>query len=70
MLKKLIQGSPFPEAITDQEKLTIKETGLFTRTNNNIPKIGISPEMMVAAFGLSPEAPLRKKYLRWAEKFI
>ena len=61
MLKKLIQGSPFPEAITDQEKLTIKETGLFTRTNNNIPKIGISPEMMVAAFGLSPEAPFAKE---------
>jgi len=61
VLKKLIQGSPFPEAITDQEKLTIKETGLFTRTNNNIPKIGISPEMMAAAFGLSPEAPFAKE---------
>jgi len=61
VLKKLIQGSPFPEAITDQEKLTIKETGLFTRTNNNIPKIGISPEMMAAAFSLSPEAPFAKE---------
>ncbi len=61
VLKKLVQGSSFPEAITDQEKLTIKETGLFTRTNNNIPKIGISPEMMVAAFGLSPEVPFAKE---------
>ena len=61
VLKKLIQGSSFPGAITDQEKLTIKETGLFTRTNNNIPKIGISPEMMVAAFSLRPEAPFAKE---------
>jgi peptidyl-prolyl cis-trans isomerase D len=61
VLKKLIQEGSFPEAITDQEKLTIKETGLFTRTNNNIPKIGISPEMMVAAFGLRPEAPFAKE---------
>lgn len=61
VLKKLIQGNSFPEAITNQEKLTIKETGLFTRTNNNIPKIGISPEMMMAAFGLRPEAPFAKE---------
>ena len=60
LLKKLIQGSSFQE-VTDQEKLTIKETGLFTRTSNNIPKIGISPEMMVAAFSLSPEAPFAKE---------
>lgn len=61
VLKKLVQGSSFPEVITDQEKLPIKETGLFTRTNNNIPKIGISPEMMVAAFSLRPEAPFAKE---------
>jgi Parvulin-like peptidyl-prolyl isomerase len=61
VVKKLIQGSSFPEAITDQEKLTIKETGLFTRTTNNIPKIGISPEMMVAAFSLRPDAPFAKE---------
>jgi peptidyl-prolyl cis-trans isomerase D len=60
VLKKLIQGSSFQEAI-DQEKLTIKETGLFSRTTNNIPKIGISPEMMVAAFGLRPEVPFAKE---------
>jgi peptidyl-prolyl cis-trans isomerase D len=61
VLKKLIQGSSFSEAATDQEELTIKETGLFTRTNNNIPKIGISPEMMVTAFSLRTEAPFAKE---------
>ena len=60
-LKKLIPGSSFSEAVLSQEKLSTKETELFTRTASTIPKIGISPEMMAAAFSLRPEAPFAKE---------
>ncbi|HPD60814.1 MAG TPA: SurA N-terminal domain-containing protein [Thermodesulfobacteriota bacterium] len=61
VLKKAIQESSFQKVITDQEKIVIKETGLFARTSNNIPNIGVAPEMMVAAFSLRPEAPFAKE---------
>jgi peptidyl-prolyl cis-trans isomerase D len=60
VLKKFVQGSSFTET-AGKEKLTVKETGFFTRTNNNIPNIGIAPEMMVEAFSLRPEAPFAKE---------
>ena len=60
LLKKLNSGNSFQE-IVNQEKLTIKETGLFTRKNFGIPKIGDSSEMMAAAFSLGQESPLANK---------
>jgi len=67
LLKKIKQGVSFEE-IADQGKLVIKETGFFTRKDDYIPKIGISPELSVAAFTLRPEAPFSGQVFEVGDK--
>lgn len=38
--------------------LDMENTGLFTRQSTSIPKIGMVPALLVAAFDLTPEQPL------------
>ncbi|MFH0814012.1 MAG: SurA N-terminal domain-containing protein [Pseudomonadota bacterium] len=67
LLKKLKDGNSLEET-AKQEKLAIKETGLFTRVRGNIPQIGTSFEMAVAAFSLSPDKAYPDKVFEVNEK--
>lgn len=51
--------------VASEQKLTIEDTGLFTRQGSYIPKIGSVPELKNAVFSLTPEAPLAPQAYLW-----
>jgi hypothetical protein len=66
LLKELRAGKPI-DAVAMGEKLSLKETGLFTR-GALIPNIGASPELMAMAFTLTPEHPYADKAFELNER--
>ena len=46
------------DAVATAEKLTVQNTGPFTRAGNYIPNIGNVPELKKEAFKLTPEKPV------------
>jgi peptidyl-prolyl cis-trans isomerase D len=46
------------EAAAQAQHLTVEETGPFNRQAGSIPKIGVVPDLVKAAFRLTPEAPV------------
>ncbi len=48
------------------QKLTVDDTGPFTRQGGYIPKIGAIPDLKKAAFQLTPEAPIVPQVYTWS----
>ncbi len=57
MVTMLREGQS-PEAVAKAYGLEVENTGLFTRQNASIPKIGMAPALLAASFELTPEQPL------------
>ena len=49
------------EQVAAKEKLNVQETGLFARGATSIPKIGMSPELVGAAFSSASPSPILSK---------
>lgn len=56
-LRAQIAGSSL-DAVAESAGLTVKETGEMTRQGAWIPGVGVSPELKLAAFELTTEAPV------------
>jgi peptidyl-prolyl cis-trans isomerase D len=52
-------------AAAAEQKLTVEESGPFTRQGGYIPKMGSLPELKRAAFRLTPEAPVAPQTAFW-----
>ncbi|MGH7965117.1 MAG: SurA N-terminal domain-containing protein [Candidatus Binatia bacterium] len=52
-------------AVAAAEKLTVGETGPFTRQGSYIPKVGSLPDLKKAAFRLTSEAPVVPQTYLW-----
>jgi peptidyl-prolyl cis-trans isomerase D len=68
LIKKLKEGNSLEE-IANKEKLTIKETGFFSRSRAEIPKIGPSPKMKAIAFNLSLNDPYPEEVFKVNDKY-
>lgn len=60
ILKDAINGTTFKQ-LSRKNGLKLEVTDPFSRSNNMIPGIGLSQEMMLSAFELTSEAPLPGK---------
>jgi len=60
LLEKIKEGASLQE-IAGEEKLKIKQTGLFSRTKGWIPQVGNTARLLTIAFSLSLEAPYAEK---------
>ena len=70
VLKDATSGTSFKQ-LSRKNGLKLEETDHFSRSNNMIPGIGLSQEMVLAAFELTNEAPLPgKSYKVGADTFI
>ena len=52
-------------AVAAEEKLTVEETGPFTRQGSYIPKMGNLPELKKEAFRLTTETPIASQVYLW-----
>jgi peptidyl-prolyl cis-trans isomerase D len=52
-------------AVATEAKLSVEETGPFTRQGSYIPKMGNLPEFKKEAFRLTPEAPVASQAYVW-----
>ena len=52
--------------VAAEQKLTVEETGAFTRQGGYIPKIGAIPDLKKAAFQLTPETPIVPQVYTWS----
>jgi peptidyl-prolyl cis-trans isomerase D len=52
-------------AVAAETKLSVEETGPFTRQGSYIPKMGNLPEFKKEAFRLTPEAPVASQAYVW-----
>ncbi|HPQ71960.1 MAG TPA: peptidylprolyl isomerase [bacterium] len=57
MVTMLREGQSL-EAVAKAYGLEVENTGLFTRQNASIPRIGMAPALLAASFELTPEQPL------------
>jgi len=57
------------EEVANKEKLTIKETGFFSRSRFGIPKIGSSLKMKAVAFSLSLKDPYPGEFFKVNDKY-
>ena len=57
-MRKLLAENKTLEEVATVEKLTVEETGLFTRAGDYVPRIGSSPELKKEAFQLSAASPV------------
>jgi peptidyl-prolyl cis-trans isomerase D len=53
-------------AVAAEQKLSVEETGLFSRQGGYIPKMGTVAELKQAAFQLTPEAPVAPQVYLWS----
>lgn len=53
-------------AVAAEHKLTVEETGLFTRQGSYIPKMGSLPDLKKLAFQLTPESPIASQISMWS----
>ena len=60
LLKELTSGTPMDQ-IASRERLTLEETGLFTRKSGFVSKIGSSEELAKEAFSLTSHRPFPQK---------
>ena len=60
VLKDAISGTTFKK-LSRKNGLKLEKTDPFSRSNNMIPGIGLSQEMVLSAFELTSEAPLSNK---------
>lgn len=65
LLAKIKETKDLAAAATEQ-KLTLEETGAFTRQGGYIPKIGSQADLKKAAFQLTPEAPVTPQVYTWS----
>ena len=49
-----------------EQKLTMEDTGAFTRQGSYIPKIGNAPDLKKIAFQLTPESPVAPEVAMWS----
>jgi peptidyl-prolyl cis-trans isomerase D len=52
--------------VANDQKLTVEDTGAFTRQGGYIPKMGSLPELKKAAFQLTMEAPVLAQTYSWS----
>ena len=57
-IRKLLAENKTLDEVATAEKLTVEETGLFTRAGEYVPRIGSSPELKKGAFQLSAASPV------------
>ncbi|MGE0680264.1 MAG: SurA N-terminal domain-containing protein [Candidatus Binatia bacterium] len=53
-------------AVAAEQKLTVEETGVFTRQGSYIPKMGSLPELKKMVFQLTPESPVAPQISMWS----
>jgi len=53
-------------AVAAEQKLTVEDTGAFTRQGSYIPKMGSLPDFKKIAFRLTPEAPVAPEVAMWS----
>jgi hypothetical protein len=70
LLEKLRAGESM-DKVASRERLTIEETGYFTRRSGFIGKIGSSEELVREAFSLTSESPSPQKvYIKGNRYFV
>ncbi|MBI2962441.1 MAG: SurA N-terminal domain-containing protein [Deltaproteobacteria bacterium] len=57
-LRQALAGKKPIEEVAATEKLTVEETGPFTRAGEYVPRIGTAPDLKKAAFALTREQPV------------
>jgi len=57
-LVAMLRAGQSLEAVAKAYDLEVENTDMFTRQNATIPKIGMAPALLAAAFELTPEQPL------------
>ena len=59
------------DQLAEKDKLTVEETGFFTRNSNFIEKIGALKDLLKDAFSLTPQNPYPSKvYSRGDNYFV
>ena len=70
LLKEITSGVAMDQ-LAEKEKLTVEETGFFTRNSNFIEKIGALKDLLKDAFSLTPQNPYPSKvYSRGDNYFV
>jgi peptidyl-prolyl cis-trans isomerase D len=68
--KKLVEKKNLEE-VAAEERLTVEETGLFTRTGAYVPRIGSAADLKKAAFALTAENPIAPEaYVASGDGFV